>query len=316
LSPAESDTAASERPKVVVLGGPTGVGKTAAAVAVAKAFSAEIVNADSMQVYRFMDIGTAKPSIKERRAVTHHLIDILDPDQPFSAAAYAAAARTVIRHLHQRGMLPLVVGGTGLYIKALLHGLFKEDPKTPGTRARIKAEATRLGSETLHVRLARQDPEAARRIHPNDAVRIIRALEICESTQTPLSEHHAAHGFSENPYDVLKIGLTLDRNVLYERIHRRVDHMLAAGLLEEVESILKKGYDPALKSMQAIGYRHMVGFIQKKQSWEAAVALMKRDTRRYAKRQWTWFNADPQVAWYAPDAVDAIRRAVAAHLEG
>lgn len=310
------DAAVPERPKVVVLCGPTGVGKTAAAVAVAKAFSAEIVNADSMQVYRFMDIGTAKPGVEERRAVKHHLVDILDPDQPFSAASYAAAARTVVDDLHQNGILPLVVGGTGLYIKALLHGLFKEDPKTPGIRARLKAEAARVGSETLHARLQRLDPASARRIHPNDTVRVIRALEICESTQTPLSTLHAAHGFSQEPFDALKIGLTLERTVLYERINRRVDQMLAAGFLEEVKSLLKRGYDPALKSMQSIGYRHMVQFIQKERSWEEAVALMKRDTRRYAKRQWTWFKADPQVAWHAPDAMDAIHLAIAGHLEG
>ncbi|MBW1776163.1 MAG: tRNA (adenosine(37)-N6)-dimethylallyltransferase MiaA [Deltaproteobacteria bacterium] len=305
-----------KRPKVVVLCGPTGVGKTAVAVAVAKAFSAEIVNADSMQVYRYMDIGTAKPSVEERRAVKHYLIDILDPDQPFSAASYAAAARTVIDALHQKGILSLVVGGTGLYIKALLHGLFKEDPKTPGIRARLKAEAARIGSETLHARLQRLDPESARRIHPNDTVRVIRAMEICESTQTPLSTLHSAHGFSQKPYDVLKIGLTLERSVLYERINRRVDQMLAAGLLGEVKSLLELGYDPALKSMQSIGYRHMVQFIQKERSWEEAVALIKRDTRRYAKRQWTWFKADPQVTWHAPDAMDAIHLAVAGHLEG
>lgn len=316
MSPAQRDTVAPVRPNVVVLCGPTGVGKTAAAVAIAKGFNAEVVNADSMQIYRYMNIGTAKPGMEERRAVKHHLIDILDPDQSFSAASYAAAARTVIDDLHQKGTLPLVVGGTGLYIKALLHGLFKEDSKTPGIRARLKAEAARLGSETLHARLQRLDPESARRIHPNDTVRIIRALEICESTQTPLSKLHAAHGFSQKPYDVLKIGLTLERNVLYGRINRRVDQMLAAGLLEEVESLLKRGYDPALKSMQSIGYRHMVQFIQKERSWEEAVALMKRDTRRYAKRQWTWFKADPKVNWVDPDDLDAIRAAVGEHLEG
>ncbi len=310
------DSPISMRPKVVVLCGPTGVGKTAAAIAVAKHFSAEIVNADSMQVYRLMDIGTAKPGPEERRAVPHHLIDIIDPDAPFSAAAYATFAAKVIDTLHENGILPLVVGGTGLYIKALLHGLFKEVPKNPRIRSRLKAEAAVSGIGELHARLQHLDPEAARRIHPNDAFRVIRALEICESTHTSLSKHHAAHGFSKKPFDALKIGLTLERNVLYDRINRRVDQMLAAGLLEEVESLLKKGYDPTLKSMQAIGYRHMIQFIQKERSWDEAVSTMKRDTRRYAKRQWTWFRADPQVNWYTPDAVEDICRAVAAHLEG
>ena len=315
MSRANTDSLLSTQQKVVVLCGPTGVGKTAASISVAKHFSAEIVNADSMQVYRLMDIGTAKPSLEERRAVPHHLIDIIDPDAPFSAAAYAEKARKIIATLHQDGILPLVVGGTGLYIKALLHGLFKEDPKNPRIRSRLKAEAAVSGIQALHARLQRLDPEAACRIHPNDTVRVIRALEICESTHTPLSKHHAAHGFSQKPFDVLKIGLTLERNVLYDRINRRVDQMLAAGLLEEVEFLLKQGYDPTLKSMQAIGYRHIVRFIQKERPWDEAVSTMKRDTRRYAKRQWTWFKADPQVIWYTPDAVEDIRRAVAAHLE-
>jgi len=292
---------------VVVLCGPTGVGKTAAALAVAKSLHAEIVNADSMQVYRYMDIGTAKPTPEERRAITHHLIDIIDPDMPFSAAAYATAARKVIEDLHQKGTLPLVVGGTGLYIKALLHGLFPENPEDSGIRSRLKGEADTIGIGALHARLEKLDPEAGRRIHPNDTYRILRALEVFEKTHTPLSKHHCAHGFSHHRYDMLKIGLTLERSVLYDRINRRVDAMIADGFLEEVRSLLKRGYAPNLKSMQAIGYRHMVRFLREELSWKDAVATMKRDTRRYAKRQWTWFRADPAVSWFPPDAVDAVR---------
>ncbi len=302
-------------PKVIVLCGPTGVGKTATALSLAKGLSAEIVNADSMQVYRFMDIGTAKPTAEERKAVRHHLVDVLDPDAPFSAAAYAAAARNVIETLHQNGIVPIIVGGTGLYVKALLYGLFKEAPKDPTLRTRLRAEMAASGIGPMHARLQSLDPDAARRIHPNDAYRILRALETHASTHVPLSQHHAAHRFACPAYDALKIGLTLEREALYDRINRRVDQMLVGGFLGEVQFLLGRGYSPRLKSMQAIGYRHMVRFLEGKLSWEDAVATLKRDTRRYAKRQWTWFRADPDMLWTSPESISTLEGAIDSHLK-
>lgn len=304
------------KPKIVVIGGPTGVGKTAAAVAVAGAFNGEIVGADSMQIYRHMDIGTAKPTPEERARVRHHLVDILSPDEPFDAARYAERAGEVIEDLHEIGMLPLVVGGTGLYIKALVHGIFQARPVDPDVRERLKREAEIGGSTRLYERLRLKDPEAARRLHPNDAFRIIRALEVWEATGRPLSDHHGDHRFAAARFDALKIGLTLPRDALYERIDRRVDLMIADGLPEEVKTLMEMGYGPDLKSMQSIGYRHMAAWLTGDLAWVEAVRTLKRDTRRYAKRQLTWFRADPGMVWHSPDETAAITDRVAAFLEG
>jgi len=304
------------RPRIVVIGGPTGVGKTSAAIAVAEAFGGEIVGADSMQIYRFMDIGTAKPTPEEQARVRHHLIDILNPDDPFDAARYAETAGGVIKRLHEERVLPLVAGGTGLYIKALIHGIFQARPADPAVRERLKKEAEERGSAALYERLRRKDPEAAGRLHPNDAFRIIRALEVREATGKPLSAHHGDHRFGEAPFDALKIGLTLPRETLYERIDRRVDIMIAEGLLEEVKALMEMGYGRDLKSMQSIGYRHMAAWLAGDLTWAEAVRTLKRDTRRYAKRQLTWFRADPDMAWHSPEETAAIKDRVAAFLEG
>ncbi len=296
-----------QKPPLIVVCGATGIGKTSTAIELARTFGGEIVGADSMQIYRYMDIGTAKPTPAERRAVPHHLVDIIEPDEPFDAARYAEAARRVVGNLHKTGILPFVVGGTGLYIKALTQGIFQARPAAAGVRDRLRAECEALGASALHERLRRVDPAAAGRLHPNDAYRILRALEICETTGKPMSAHHAEHRFAESPYSVLKIGLEMDRAALYDRINRRVEMMLEAGLLKEVQRLLEMGYDPELKPMQSIGYRHMVDYLQGRLSWEEAVRTLKRDTRRYAKRQFTWFRKDTAVNWFSQEAVDAIR---------
>jgi tRNA dimethylallyltransferase len=303
-----ADTA---RPKVVVVCGPTGVGKTSVAVRVAEVLGGEIVNADSMQVYRCMDIGTAKATPEEQQRVRHHLIDIVAPDAPFDAARYAALGRPVLHRLQESGILPLVVGGTGLYIKALLHGLFRASASDPALRARLQAEAQRDGSLHLHQRLRERDPATADRLHPNDTLRIIRALEVTATTGRAISQHHREHAFRESPFQILKIGLQLPRPELYSRIDRRVDAMLAAGLRDEVRGLLQMGYGPELKAMQSIGYRHLCDHLAGNADWETTVRLLKRDTRRYAKRQMTWFLADPAVTWSAPQAIDDIRARVA-----
>jgi len=287
----------SEKPCILVICGPTGIGKTGAAIDTARTFGGEIVSADSMQIYRYMDIGTAKPTAEEKAAAVHHLVDIVNPDEDFDAAQYAEEARKVIAQLHQQGIVPVVAGGTGLYIKALLKGIFQAPAAAPELRARLRAEAQLHGTAYLHERLLCCDPESGKRIHPNDTFRIVRALEVFETTGQSISEYHRSHSFSENPFHVYKIGLHTDRETLYKRIDMRVDAMMEAGLEHEVRNLLQKGYSPGLKSMQAIGYRHMTDYIQGRISFADAVNTLKQDTRRYAKRQFTWFRADPEIVW-------------------
>ena len=287
----------TERPHVIVLVGPTGVGKSRLAIELAEEFGGEIISADSMQVYKFMDIGTAKPTPEERKRVPHHLIDLVTPDQPFHAALYRTMGRKTIDGLHRRGKPVWVVGGTGLYIKSLTQGLFKSPPVDTRVRENLKREAEEKGGATLHERLMRVDPRTGAKLHPRDLFRVIRALEVFESTGIPVSFFRDQHRFGEKPYRTLKIGLRTDRDRLYRRIDLRVDEMVGKGLLEEVKSLLAMGYSPELKPMQGLGYKQMVQFLANEASWSEAVSVMKRDTRRYAKRQWTWFKADPEIDW-------------------
>ena len=295
------------RPSVIVICGPTALGKTSAAIELAEIFNGEIVGADSMQIYRHMDIGTAKPTEKEQAQVIHHMIDIIDPDEPFDARLYASMARETVETLHHHNKIPFVVGGTGFYIKALLNGLFEAEAKGENIRNGLKKEADIHGTAFLYDRLCRQDPEASKKIHPNDAYRIIRALEVLAMTGEAISGLHKAHCFNDNPFVVLKIGLHIHREILYDRINKRVDAMIDHGLLDEVKGLLAMGCSPDSKSMQSIGYRHMVDFIQGNCSWEETVRTLKRDTRRYAKRQLTWFRADPEIIWKSPDAMEDIK---------
>jgi tRNA dimethylallyltransferase len=294
------------KPRIIVVCGPTATGKTAAAIALAQRLKGEIIGADSMQIYKHMDIGTAKPTAKENAAVRHYLVDVISPNQPYDAARFAEDAAVIITRLAQRGLVPLIVGGTGLYIKALLHGLFEQLPKDPDLRARLRFEAAEQGSAFLHDRLKTKDPKSAAKIHFNDTYRIIRALEVYELTQKAIVEHHKTHGFAEQPYEALKIGLHMEREALYDRIDKRVDQMLDSGLLDEVKTLLEKGYSAELKTMQSIGYRHMVAYLKGEIEWDEAVRTMKRDTRRYAKRQMTWFKADDEIIWKQPHEIDEI----------
>ena len=305
-----------QKAKVVVICGPTGVGKTGFAIKLARRFDGEIVGADSMQVYRFMDIGTAKPSADEKAAVVHHMVDIVDPRDHFDAAEYARQASACLAQLWGKGKLPFVTGGTGLYIKSLLYGLTRAAPADPGVRRELSQELERLGPACLHRRLGKVDAASAQRIHPNDGYRIIRALEVHAITGQPISHHHAGHGFKKSPYHALQIGLTVERDQLYRRIDQRVDMMLEQGFIDEVQSLLAKGYSPTLKSMQSLGYRHMVDFIQGRLDRQEAVQRMKRDHRRYAKRQLTWFGADPRVQWLAPQEIDVAVERITHFLKG
>ncbi len=293
-------------PFVIVLCGPTAAGKTTVGIRLARELDGEIVSADALQVYRRMDIGTAKPTAAERALVPHHLIDVVEPDQPFDAARYVALARPAVEDILRRGKVPLVVGGTGLYIRALLHGLFPAPAVDPTVRVRLAAELTARGVEAMHARLAQCDPEAARRLHPRDSARILRALEVFAATGRPISALQRAHRFADSPYVSRILGLRLERSVLYARIDRRVEEMLAAGLEEEVRGLLAAGFSPALKAMQALGYRHIAAWLEGSLSREEAVRTMKRDTRRYAKRQMTWFRATPGIRWFSPEDPPAI----------
>lgn len=303
------------KPDIVVICGPTGIGKTDTAISLAEEFNGEIVGADSMQIYQFMEIGTAKPTPEEKARIPHHLVDIIPPDEPFDAARYEKMARKVISDLHERGKLPIVAGGTGFYIKALTQGLFDTIPHDPDIRRRLQEEAEALGGETLHQRLIACDPKTAERLHPNDTYRIVRALEVFEVTGKSLSTHHQDHQFGDRPFRQLNIGLTIPRETLYKRIDTRVDMMLQAGLLDEVRELLEKGYAPELKSMQSIGYRHMADFLHGRLNWEEAVRTMKRDTRRYAKRQMVWFKSVPEIHWLVPDRLEEMRRLVGEFLK-
>ncbi len=303
------------KPKIVVICGPTGIGKTAVAIRLAERFNGEIVGADSMQIYRHMDVGTAKPTPEEQRRIKHHMIDIVDPDTPFDAARYAHMGRECVDQIHKGAKSVFVAGGTGLYIKALVSGLFKPRSADSQIRKRLRSEADMQGIAPLYQRLAKTDPQAAKRIHPNDRFRIIRALAVYESTGKTLSAFHNEHGFLETPFQALKIGLHTARRTLYDRIDKRVLNMVENGLLGEVEMLLARGYGQDLKPMQAIGYRHMLRFVRNRVSWDEAVATMQRATRRYAKRQLTWFRADPEIEWHTPDEQAGAGDRVAAFLE-
>lgn len=304
-----------DKPNVVVICGPTALGKTAVSIDLAGRFASEIINADSMQVYRYMNIGTAKPTPEEQAQVPHHMIDVVDPDECFDAKQFATMARKKISGLHRLGVTPFVVGGTGFYIKALVHGLFGVETADLKVRSRLKEEVEIHGSHKLHKRLKDCDPDSALRIHPNDAYRIIRALEIYELTGVAVSDLHRAHRFKDKPYRVLKIGLYMDRENLYNRIDQRVDDMVKAGLVDEVKMLLGKGYSSDLKSMQSIGYRHMIDFIEGRLSWEKTLSTLKRDTRRYAKRQIAWFKADPEVIWSTKEETTDIRQKIKEFLQ-
>jgi tRNA dimethylallyltransferase len=288
-------------PRIAVICGPTGVGKTSVAIEVASVLGAEIISADSMQIYRYMDIGTAKPSALEQARIPHHMIDIADPDELFDAQQYANAGRKIISELAEQGIPVLVAGGTGLYIRALLHGLFQAGSGNSTLRRSLQEEMATKGTSELYHRLCECDPKSAAKIHPHDAFRIIRAIEIYETTGQPISAWRQEHQQAPPLFDVLKIGLSRQREVLYERINHRVDLMVEEGLVDEVKSLLNRGYTPELKTLQSIGYRHMTNFFGGCLSWDDTLQILKRDTRRYAKRQMTWFNADLQVKWIDAD---------------
>ncbi|MBF0200864.1 MAG: tRNA (adenosine(37)-N6)-dimethylallyltransferase MiaA, partial [Desulfamplus sp.] len=289
--------------KIIIICGPTGIGKTGFAIDLARRFNGEIIGADSMQIYKYMDIGTAKPDPEERRMAPHHLIDFLEPDQEYDAGKYMNHADVVIDNLHKNMKLPIVAGGTGFYIKALLHGLFREHTVNPNVIERLEKECLEKGPQPLHERLALMDPPSAVRIHPNDSFRVIRALEVLEVTGKTISSFQNCHGFQSLRYTALKIGLHMERSLLYERIEKRVDNMIEQGLVDEVLSLVQRGYSCNLKSMGSIGYRHICDHINNGVPWDQTLEFLKRDTRRYAKRQLTWFRSESDIIRLEPEEI-------------
>lgn len=278
---------------IVVITGPTAVGKTRLAIEVAKQVPVEIVSADSRQIYQRMDIGTGKPTLTQRRIALHHLVDILDPGESFSAADFAEQAKHAIERIVNKGKFPLVVGGTFLYLKALLFGFFEAPGRSDEIRARLRAESERFGGEKLHKMLLNIDPEAAGAIHPNDHVRIIRALEVYEATGRTVSElRREQRSFKRNLFAGDIFALTMPREALGLNIRRRVDEMFALGFVEEVRSLLDAGYDRSLSSFSSLGYRHVADLIHGKLTLSQAVEATKTETWRYAKKQMSWLKQD------------------------
>lgn len=316
---------------LIALIGPTAVGKTALVLELAEELGAEVVSVDSMQVYRRLDIGTAKPTRAERERVRHHLLDLVEPDQEYNLSRFIDDAEKACLEIAARQRLPLLSGGTGLYLKGFQEGLFAahDTDRMPGepsgpndaeVRARLKGELAGQGREALYARLREIDPQAAARIHPHDSSRLLRALEIFTVTGRTWTEllarqRAARNGKSESRREILKIGLTDQREALYERINRRAAAMLAGGLIEEVESLLARGYSPELKPLQAIGYRHVIEHLAGRFDYAETLSLLARDTRRYAKRQLTWFGRDPEIHWFKPSEGEAIRQKIKAYLE-
>jgi len=283
---------------LLVLVGPTAAGKTGVSIALAGRLGGEVVSADSMLVYRGMDIGTAKPTPDERRGIPHHMIDIVDPDENYSVALYQRQARACIADIHRRGRLPLLVGGTGLYVRAVIDQYtFTPAGIDPEFRRRMQELADREGPAAVHRRLAATDPAAAAVIHPNNLKRVIRALEVYRLTGRSITSFRDREGVSGGLYRPVVFGLTMERPALYRRIEARVDEMLRRGLLAEVQGLLARGYSPALPAMQGLGYKEMAAHLRGEYTLEEAVALLKRNTRRFAKRQFTWFRADARIIW-------------------
>jgi tRNA dimethylallyltransferase len=307
-----------KKPRFVAIVGPTASGKSSLALHLARAFQGEILSADSMQVYRRLNIGTAKPSPDEQANVRHHLIDILDPDEGYSAALFRKQAEEVIRDLHFKSIPIFLVGGTGLYLKVLTRGLFRGPSRNPVLRLALVKKAEELGTRVLFEELKKLDPEAAARIHPEDQMRLIRALEVYSLSQKTISQFHREHGFSESPFSVLKIGIFWERSVLFKKIDARVKEMLGLGWVEEVRSLLDSGYPGDLKSLQSLGYRQIVHFLRGESTLEEAVQAIQQETRRYAKRQMTWFKTDPEINWFAGEGscLPVIEKRVAEFFRG
>lgn len=289
---------AAEKKPLIVLTGPTAVGKTALSIQLARRIGGEIISADSMQVYRHMDIGTAKIRLEEMDGVPHHLIDILEPTEDFNVVRFQALARAAAEDIYSRGKIPIVAGGTGFYIQALLNDIdFTQIDENTQFREEMERLAAEQGAEVLHERLRAVDPESAEAIHANNVKRVIRALEYYQQTGQKISEHNEAEREKESAYNSAYFVLTDDRKILYDRIDKRVDLMMQEGLLEEVNALRLRGLKKENVAMQGLGYKELFGYFEGEYPLEEAVRIIKRDTRHFAKRQLTWFRRERDVIW-------------------
>ena len=296
--------------RLICLLGPTAVGKTEIAIQLAQRLNAEIISVDSRQIYRQMDIGTAKPTPEEQQAARHHLIDCVDISESFSVADYQSLADTAIADIQNRGKRVLLVGGAGLYFRVIVDGLFKGPGADPALRKRLEIEAAQFGVDALHDRLRVCDPESADRIHPNNIVRVIRALEVYELTGTPMSELQQQWHLEKQRYPFIAFGITMPRALLYRRIEQRVDVMLANGLIAEVESLLAVGYSRDTIALRSFGYKELIAYLDGDCTYLEAISQLKQNTRRFAKRQLTWFRKDTRIEWLdresTPDIIENI----------
>jgi len=303
MSASVAELGTSMRPARIKVGfivGPTGAGKSALAMEVAQRSNCEIVNADSRQFYRGMDLGTAKPSAEDRARVPHHLIDVRDPDESLDVAEFAQLGRVAIEDIAARGRNPLVVGGSGLYLRVIRGGIFRGPAASPDVRARLTKIAEEQGVAHLHQKLRDIDPEAANRIGVNDLYRIVRALEVFELTGETISAHQARHRFADLGYDTFTVGVEVERVKLYEAINARFDAMVAAGLVEEVRALVEAGYSPEKPPLSTIGYKQLAAYLRGEMTLADAIALARQESRRLAKRQITWFRREPDIVWLDP----------------
>ncbi len=303
---------------IIVLVGPTAIGKTDLSLELAEKFNCEIISMDSMQVYRYMNIGTAKVSLAERERVPHHLIDIVNPDEDYDAKSFVDDSLSIIKDIHSKNKVVIITGGTGLYLKSLTEGLFKDIGDYPDLRKELRERLEREGSSRLHKELEVCDCLSAKRIHANDSQRMIRALEIYHGTGIPWSEHlnlQKQQPLAKRFTNMLQIGLTCERDQLYDRINFRTKSMITGGLVEEVSDLLGMGYTRGLKSMSSIGYRHAINYLEKNWDKVEMEELLARDTRRYAKRQYTWFNKNKYLNWMEVSQQEKILQQVTRWLE-
>lgn len=283
--------------KLIVIVGPTAVGKSAASIRLAQIIKGEIISADSVQVYKYLNIGSAKPSESELKQVPHHLINIITPDIPCNVADYQKLAKEKIKKINQKAKIPIMVGGTGLYVQSVVDDYsFSEEEGDYQLREKLKEKAEEKGNDYLYAKLQKVDPLSASKIHKNDSKRIIRALEVFYKTGNRISEIEDKR-YLESPYDLIYLGLELPREQLYARIETRVDKMIESGLLEEVKQLINSGYSDSLNSMQSLGYKEIISYLKGEMDWEEAILTLKRNTRRFAKRQLTWFKRDKRIIW-------------------
>ena len=291
-----NENSISKKP-LVILTGPTAVGKTALSIKLAKEINGEMISADSMQVYKYMDIGTAKIMPSEMEGITHHLIDVLDPKEDFNVFTFQTMAKQALEEIYAKGKVPIIVGGTGFYIQSLLYDIAFENTEVSAYRAELTAEYEQYGAHALHERLKDIDPISYEEIHENNVKRVIRALEFYHDTGYPISQHNQEQREKDSPYNFEYFVLNDDRSVLYDRIEQRIDIMLQQGLVEEVQKLLDYGCTSDMVSMQGLGYKEIVSYLKGECSLEEAIYILKRDTRHFAKRQLTWFRREKVVTW-------------------